>query len=126
MALQPASLSSFSRRSQTWIGTAAPNAPASWCRQTPLSFIDWPLSEKPLAGSKVKVRMPKGVSYSSMIASDFLDLSPVAACTMRGIVRRPECGVGELLIFGDSGLLCTRGDGDGCRSSWRGIYGLHR
>ena len=34
---------------------------ASWCRQTPLSFSAWPLIEKPLAGSNLKVRMPKGV-----------------------------------------------------------------
>ena len=65
MAFTPMSLSNPAARSQTRSGTAAPTAPPSWCRQTPLSFTGLPLSRKPWSASNAIVRMPNGVSVVS-------------------------------------------------------------
>jgi hypothetical protein len=47
--------------------TTAPSGPWVACRSTPRSFIGVPLSEKPVAGSNVAVRMPKVVVVVSVI-----------------------------------------------------------
>ena len=85
MAFTPSRFSASSRRSQAPSGTATPNAPASWCRHTPLSFRFLPLSQKPVAASKRASRMPNGIVSSSTVAPH-LDQSAVES----RVVNVPE------------------------------------
>ncbi len=47
--------------------TAAPSAPRSWCRSTPLILAYRPLRWKPSSGSTWKVRTPNGVRQVSTV-----------------------------------------------------------
>ena len=58
IALTPTSFSNVNLRTHTAMGTAAPTAPPSWCRQTPFSLIFLSFNQNPVAASNFVERIP--------------------------------------------------------------------
>ncbi len=66
-ALNPAALSSSTRRSSARSSVVEPMTPLSWCRHAPRSFTVSPLMRRPLATSICGVRIPNHSSVRSIL-----------------------------------------------------------